>query len=50
MGKRKKKKKKWKNKSTYVLPESFVTSEEVNMLAHRVFGSLYYNSSSDIGK
>lgn len=50
MGKRNKKKKKWKNQNKYTLLESSATSEQVHLVAYKVFGSLYYNSSSDLNK
>jgi len=53
MGKRNKKKNKWRNKNKHILFVDLsgkkVTSSEVNDIAHKVFGSLYYSSSSESG-
>lgn len=51
MGKRKKKKKKWKNKHTsnvYFNNSYTATSEEINKIAFEVFGSLYYKSNIEL--
>lgn len=51
MGKRNKKKKKWKNRNKHIffvdLSGKKVTSSEVNDIAHKVFGSLYYKSKTE---
>jgi len=49
-GKRNKKKKKWKNKNKHIVYLDFshtACPTQINDIANKVFGSLYYTTSSD---
>lgn len=50
MGKRNKKKKKWKNKNKRIVYLDFshtACPTQINDIANKVFGSLYYTTPSD---
>jgi hypothetical protein len=49
MGKRNKKRKRWKNSNRHIVYLDFSSkacSDQINEIANKVFGSLYYTSSS----